>query len=325
MSHKFIHALLVHEFAASDGVVQFDLAVNPLSALLIHLKPLNDTGTLANFQTMLGLAGALDRVAVLHNGVSIKSYTGRDLVAMNYFRHGIMPMQASHLITNDIRRSMVIPLLFGTEVYSQSSCFPASRRGELTLELDVDISDTGYNGLRISIESIELPGAKPKEYERQVQLAAAFGSVGFNNIELPLGNLVRNLLLFGTTGFTGAAPAPTFGRMATMLDNQQVNYMATDFEVQHMMHGLKGGSPPTFDSRLVGTTVDGNSGTSVPSDGANSSVGSGGWGNYALLDFDPTLNDMYSINTSKADRFHLEVNAETADAWRVIPTERIKV
>jgi hypothetical protein len=315
----------VHEHLAVAGVSRFDLAVNPLSCLLLHLKPLNDTGTLANFQTMLGIAGALDRVAVLHNGVSIKSFSGRDLVAMNYFRHGIQPMQATHLITTNFRRSMVIPLLFGDQVYSQSSCFPASKRGELTLELDVDIADTGYDGMRISVESIELPGAKPKEYEKQVQLAATFGSTGFNDIELPLGNLVRSLLLFGTTGFTGAAPAPTFGRMAVMLDNEQFQYMATDFEVQHMMHGLKGGSPPSFDARLVGTTVDGNAGTSVPSDGANSSIGAGGWQNYALLDFDPTMNDMYSINTKGKDRFHLEVNAETADAWRIIPTERIKV
>lgn len=325
MSHRFIHSVQIQEFQAIGGVQQFDLAVNPLSVLLINLKPLNDTSTLANFETMLGIVGALDRVAVLNNGVSVKSFTGRDLAAMNYYRHGIMPMQAAHLITNNNRRSVVLPLLFGNEAYSQSSCFPASKRGELTIELDVDVAASGYDGMRISIESIELPGAKPKEYERQVQLSASFGATGVNDIELPLGNLVRNLLLFGTTPFTGAAPAPTFGRMASFLDNEQLNYTAHDFEVAHMMHGLKGGSPPTYDERVAFTTTDGTATTSQPSDGNPASIGAGGWQNYALMDFDPTSDDMYSISTAKASRFHLQVNAEAANAWRVIPTERIKV
>lgn len=326
MAKKFLHSVNIQErLIAADGVQQFDLAVNPLSVLLLTIRPLNDTGTLANFESYLGICGALDRITVLLNGVSVMSMTGRDAAALAFFRHGIVPMQANHVITNNDRRAVVLPILFGSEVYSQKSCFPATKRGELILEVDFDIAATGYDGVRFSVETIELPGAKPKEYERKVQNAVTFTATGLNDVELPIGNLVRGILCFGTTGFGGAAPSPTLGRMATYVNNEQMGYTSHDFEVAHMMSSLQGGGPPMFDERVTGTTVDGNAGTSVPSDGTNSSIGSGGWGNYAFLNFDPTGDDEYSFDTRGSSRFHLEVNAETANLARFVTIERIKV
>lgn len=326
-SRKFLHSINIHEQAiGSDGVMSFDLAVNPLSVLLLVLRPLNDTTTLADFASYMNIAGAMNRIAVLHNGVSVISMTGRDAAALAFFRHGVITMQANHDNTTNERRSFILPIWLGNEAYSQTSCFPASKRGELQLEIDFDIAATGYDGLRFGMETIELPGAKPKEYERKVQLSATFGATGLNDVELPLGNLNRGLLLFGTTPFAGASPAPTWGRIATYIDNEQVNYSAHDFEVAHMMSTLMGGQPPAVDEHIHGTTVDGNAGTSIPTIGAPHHVGSsGGWENYCYINFDPTGDDMYSLETKGASRFHIENNAETANAFRVIPVERIKV
>ena len=326
MGKRFLHSVNIQDQAiAADGVQQFDLAVNPLSVLLLTLRPLNDTGTLADFQTYMGIAGALNRISVLWNGVSVTSMTGRDAAALAYFRHGIMPTQANHDNVNNDRRAVVLPILMGNEIYSQRSCFPATKRGELVLELDFDIAATGYDGMRFSMETVELPGAKPKEYERKVQVAASFGATGLQDVELPIGNLVRGLLLFGTTGYTGASPAPTWGRMATYVDNEQVGYSATDFEVAHMMQNLQGGQPPMLDARQFGTTTDGTATTSQPSDPSAFNVGSGGFENYSFLSFDPTLDDEYALDTKGANRFHIENNAEAADAFRVVTVERIKV
>jgi len=321
MSHKFLHSVNIQErLISADGVQSYDLAVNPLSVLLLHLKPLNDTGTLSDFATYLNVAGAINRVAVLLNGVSVVSMTGRDAAAMAFFRHGITPMQASHQDTNNFRRSLVLPILMGSEIYSQRSCFPATKRGELILEVDFDIAATGYDGLRFAVETIELPGAKPKEYERKVQLSGTFGATGINDVELPLGNLNRGLLLFGTTAFTGASPAPTWGRVATYLDNEQHGYSAHDWEVAHMMSTLQGGQPPSMDDHIHLTVA------SPPQETANHhEVGQGGFENYAFLNFDPTGDDAYSLDASKSSRFHIEGNVETANAFRVVPVERVKV
>lgn len=330
----FLHSVQVNDqLVSADGIVSFDMAVNPLSAILIAIRPLNDTGTLASFQTYKGLCAAFNRVSVLYRGESIVSARGEDLAALNYFRHGMMPYQGQHDDTDNERRCAVLPILMGKHAYDVNSCFPASRRGELILELDCDIADTGYDGLRISVETIELLGARPKEYEKKVQITQTFGSTGDVDVDLPPGNVNRGILLFGTTPFAGATPAPTWGRVKVLLDNQEAGYAASDFEVTQMLHTLWGRQPPSYDGHMHRTTTDGNAQTAVATVSGPFNVGAGiagavdinSWLQYSWLDFDPTKDDTHSLDTRGKSRFHLRSIAETADAVRVIPVEVIKL
>ena len=67
-AHRLLIANSVaDQLIAADGVVQFDLAVNPLSVVLINIRPLNDTGTLGNFQRYLGLCDAINRITIGNN------------------------------------------------------------------------------------------------------------------------------------------------------------------------------------------------------------------------------------------------------------------
>lgn len=317
---KMLHSICRQEFLpAADGVETWDLAVNPLSMILLHLKPLNDTGTLANFQNLMGIAGAVNQVRVLYRGQSVFSMPGRDALALAYYRHGQLACDANGDDVDNERRSVVIPICLGRFPYDPSSCFPASRRGELVMEVDVDIADTGYDGLRMSCETVELLGAEPREYERKAVINQTFAATGDQNFELPIGHAVRGVLLFGTTDFDGAAPAPSWGRIQMLLDNQQVGYAGTDWEVAHMLHTLMGRLPPSADHHnhefepVAGVATLG-----PPRD-----VGKGGWSNYAFLDLDPTRDDTFSVETKGANSFLLRPVVETADACRVVPIEQI--
>lgn len=318
---KFLHSVSVQEQAISaDGIYNFDLAVNPLSVALICLRPLNDTGTLANFQSYRGIAAAMNRASILFRGETIVGMRGEDIAAFNYFRHGMMPFQGQHDDTDNERRCAVVPIVVGRAPYDPHSCFPASRRGELTLELDLDIADTGYDGLRLSVETIEILDAKPTEYEKKVQLTQTWAAVGDQDMDLPPGNPVRGCLLFGTTPFGGASPAPSWGRVRVLLDNQETGYGATDFEVAQMIHTLWGRQPPMYDAHIHRMTAN----TDTVTNGGPINVGTG-YENYAYLDFDVTRDDMFTIDTRNASRFHLRANAETADAVRAVPIEVIKL
>jgi hypothetical protein len=46
---------------------------------------------------------------------------------------------------------------------------------------------------------------------------------------------------------------------------------------------------------------------------------------HAFMDLDPLGDDAHSIDTADLSRFQLRCDAETANAVRVIPIERIKV
>src|SRR5687767_10336176 len=279
----FLHNISVQDqLISADGLQNFDLAVNPLSVVLLCLRPLNDTGTLTDFPSYIQLAQAMNRVSVLHNGTAVKSMRGEDLAAMNYFRHGIMPFQGQHDETNNERRCAVVPILMGRFPYDPNSIFPATKRGELILEIDFDIADTGYDGLRFSVETIEILDAKPKEFERAVQVQQTFGAVGDNDVDLAVRGMCRGILVWGTTPFAGATPAPSWGRMRTTLDSREVGYAGTDFEVAQMLHCLWGRQPPMYDFHkhnfepVAGTVTIGR-----PFD-----IGLD-WHQYAFMDFDP--------------------------------------
>lgn len=318
---RLLHSVAVQERAvATDTVEVMDLAVNPLSIVLIAIRPLNETSTLANYARYMDLVGSLNRVTILHRGQSIFSMSGRDAAALNYFRHGIMPRELNPDDTDNERRCVVLPILLGRFAYDPHCCFPASKRGELTLELDIDVADTGYDGYRFSVETVEILDANPKEYERKTSIAQTFAATGEQNFPLPTGNDVRGLLLFGTTSFTGAAPAPTWGRTSLFLDNQQHSISSSDFEVAAAINSLMGHQPPALDRHMHQMEPVAGIETSGPFE-----QGMGGWENYVWYDLDPTRDDMFSLATEKATSFQLRANVETADAARVVPIERVKV
>lgn len=313
---------------SADGVVTFDMGVNPLSSLFLCIRPLNDTGTLAAFQSYRGLCAALNRVTLLDRGESIISMTGQDMAAMNYFRHGIMPFQGQHDDTDNERRCAVLPLIIGRHVWDPRSCYPARMRGELQLEVDFDIADTGYDGLRFSVESLEFPGASPAEFERKVTISQTWAATGDVTMDLVPGRRLRGVLLFGTTPFAGAAPAPSWGRIKLMVDNRETFISASDFEVQQMSHCLVGRQPPMYDGHMH--RVDATAAVATqPTLSGPFNIGAGiagavdinSWMQYAFLDFDPTGDDTFGLDGTSAKMVRLAVNAETADAVRAVPVE----
>lgn len=318
---RFLHSVTVQEQAiGADGIYTYDLAVNPLSVVLLVFRPLNDTGTLSNFARYKAICAAANRVSVLFRGESIVSARGEDLAALNWFRWGIAPWEANHDNVDNERRAVVLPLIMGRYPYAPKSCFPATRRGELVLELDLDIADTGYDGLRLSVETIELLGANPSEYEKKVQITQTWAATGDQDMDLPPGNVNRGLLLYGTTGFGGASPAPSWGRTKVLLDNQEAGFAAVDFETAHMLTSLWGRQGYYGDHKH---TYDG-SAAGVSETASTFDVGED-YTNYAFLDYDPTGDDTFALDTRGHSRFHVRANAETADAVRCLPIEVIKV
>jgi len=319
-----VSKIVQEQAIASDSVQQFDLGVNPLSALMIGLRPLNDTGTLANFNRVMGLCLHALQIRVLYRGAAVFSCSAADLAALNYYRHGMIPFEANGDNTDNERRCLCLPLLLGRHAYDMDSCLPAAIRGELVLEVQFDIAITGSDGLRFDVEMIELPEANPSHYERKTTINRTFGATGFNDVPLSIGNVSRGLLLFGTTPFGGASPAPTWGRLETLLDNEQVGIAATDFEMLHQYHQLLGIMPPTGQRHSHIITVDGNAQTAVATLAGPHGEGLGeGWEQYAYIDLDPTRDDAHSIDTAGHNSWMLRVNAETADAVRIVQVERV--
>ena len=320
MASRFLRNLLVPNYIPlTDEVRTFDLPINPLSIILLMIRPLNDTGVLSNYARYRSICAAMNRVTVARNGQNVISMKGEDIAAFNWLRWGMQPWEANPDNVDNERRAVCLPIPMGRYPFHPTSCFPATKRGELTLELDVDIADTGYDGLQMTIETIELLDAKPKEFEKRTQLALTWPATGTNDMELPMGNLVRGILLFGTTGFAGAAPAPSWGRVKCLLDNVEAGFSNTDWECLFADGALWGRQPNLGDHRhTVNAAGAGVEETTSVFDVQEDFT------NYAFMDFDPTGDDLYALDTSKANSFKLRAEAETADAVRAVVIESMK-
>lgn len=324
----FLHRVIVQDQAiAADSVLTFDMSPNPLSVLLLCLRPLNDTGTLANFNFYRSIAAAMNRVSIIQDGVSIQSFRGEDLVAMNLFRRGVLPIQGNADNVDNERRCVVVPMYFGRWPYSSKSCLPGRPKGQTVLEVDFDIADTGYDGLRFSCESIEMPDAKPTEFERILQVTQTFAAASAQDVDLPItGDRLRGVLLFGTTGFGGASPAPSWGRVGLAIDGREAGYQSTDFEVAMTIGQVWGRQGPAFPhGHTVNAAGAGIEETTATFDqgAGESGVAADGWNNYAWLELDPTGDDAHSLSTKDKSSVRLLALAETADAVRAYGVERV--
>lgn len=318
---QFIHSILQTNVAiAADGDQVYDLPVNPLSVILLHISPLNETSTIGNYALLGALLSALDNVRVDHKGSAVVNLNGYDLAMLAMLWHGRPIWQSNAVETDDDRRSIVVPIMFGRRPWDSKECFPETKKGELQMTVTWDIADTGFDGLRISIETIELPDAVPDYVQKVTTLAQTFAATGQNDIDLPIGNVLRAVLLWGTTSYAGATPAPTLGQLQVLVDNRQVLYSATDWEVARAIHGLMGRPfPPDFRHIHSGTYT-----TTVAGDSLEPEIGLSKDAYYLLLPFDVTGDDEYSLETAGSGRVHVRATAEAAEAVRVLPIERVQ-
>lgn len=316
----YTHSILAsNQVISADGDVTYDLPVQPLSVLLVHISPLNNTGTIADYRLLELLLSAVDTIRVSWKGDPIFNLSGVDAAVLAMLWHRVPIWQSNAVETNDDRRSIVLPILFGRRAYMQNECFPRSLKGELRVTITWDIADTGFDGLRISLETIELPDATPAFVQKATALAQTFGATGQNEIDLPVGNTLRGILLFGTTGFAGATPAPSLGEIAFLVNNRHTHVVGSDFEVLRGTHGLVHVPfPPDFRHIHSGTYV-----TTVAGDSREPEIGASLDDNYTLINLDPTWDDEYAVETAGVGRVHLRIDAETADAVRAIPIERV--
>lgn len=304
---------------AADAVDSFDLPTDPISALMIEIAPLQESSTFTTYEAFAAILDSLNDIRVFRGGLRIFEASGRDAWALARHQHHVTAMQSGQLNTDNIRRNVILPILFGRWLGDPEYAIPATRAGQLTIEIDHDIASAGYDDLQYSIEALELPGSTPRNFFRRTTINQTFGATGIQTIDLPLQGDIWGLLLWQTTAYTGAAPAPSFGRVRVLKDGVAVGYDGSDIQVAKALAAMAGMGPSRYDDHVHFADLD----AGADADTEPVEVQQGADANYVYLPFDFRRDGMYAITGRGAGRFQLEANAETADAVRVIPVEAL--
>ena len=319
----FLHSRLVQNEALTAGgaVRSDDLPVNPLTAILITLLGQNDA---INVQaSWANIMADLSRVEVLYKGQSIISGSLADLAAMYYHLTGHFPfLGRSSAEADEANWFVTVPILFGPRPFDKRWCFPAVRRGELQLQCTPGAAFTDQNDVQLQIEPIELLDAQPERFLKYTTISKTPTAAGDHDVDLPLGNNIRGVQLFGTTVPVDGAVTTSIDQLRMLVDNVEHGYAFTNWE------SLRGESAFYRDQPWVGAELVSRLTGGAPAANDDSRAVESPTSflrQYAYLQYAPFDLDDYLLKTGGKGRVHLRITAGDTGAIRVMPVEEIPV
>jgi len=317
---RFLHSmpLPTRDFPASATLGPLDLPVNPLSLVLLNFELTNAADGAAAIESALDdLLTNVSSVIIKHKGENIISGQLRDLVAVNAMVGRRFPgWDRMNSRTGNIRR-VTVPLGFGRASYDPTECFPATSRGNLTLELTRGANPAAFTDVNLIVETVELIEADPAKYLKYTPQATT-AVVGQFEQTLPIGNPYAALVFFDTGIATLDTGLSSWGQVKLLKDNVEQYYPLSD--AQNLAGLLNMQMRQAFPEwGHVHATIDAIAAGALTSD--FKTPASQGLRGYFAMDFDPNRDDMYLLETAGAADIKLRATGTSATAVRVTPVE----
>jgi len=311
--------LIPDQAQAADGVVSFDLPVNPLSVVLLTVEALNETVALTTYSSITALLNMITDVRIAYRGATIIGGSLSDLSVMFNALSKWPTIQGNKINTDNAVRALTVPLCFGRRPYDPLECFPATRRGDLVLTLTTDVAVVGADALILQAETIELLEATPERFTKVTTTQKTVNAIQEHDVELPIGNDLLGVLLFAQSVPTGAVRTSTIGQLALEVDNVETILAETRWE--SMRADLSRRLADRHERPHIHHTA------AAPGNSTEQQEAFSYIDNYAYLDLDPLIDGMYALKTAGAARVNLRVTSEVANAAadRYLPIELVNI
>jgi hypothetical protein len=297
---KFIRSNLLKGYTTATEVKKLDLPVNPLSHLIISIDGYNATDE----ATLAEILAFLNSATVSRGGSTIFSLQSEDWYMQNAYLFRSNPILTGKLATDNLHRSLGLIIPFGRRTFDPSECFPATKKGELTLTMDVTVPSASLDNSTLYIDAVELPNANPSHYLKStMKVITAPGATGDNEVELPIGNDILAILLRLTT--FPATSSHTFGVDAVSI---KVNNDEEGYAYATTMTML---ADTMFRLQLQGGTIAAQ-GTIVPD-------------NALFIDYDPHGDGEFALKTAGASSVKAVLEMGVDEATYMTILERVEV
>lgn len=297
---RFIHSNLVNARTAATEVLKIDLPVNPLSHLIITLDGYNATDE----ATLAEIIAFINKVTISHMGTTVFEAESEDISGVQTYILGSMPELTQSIATDNAARSLSLIIPFGRRLFNPNECFPATKKGELTLSLDYTAPSSSMDNGQLYIDAVEIIDASPAQYLKTTMLSvSAPGATGDNDTDLPIGNDIICVQLRMTT--FPATSSHTYGATTAkiLVDNTEYGY---SLATAHALVGFK----PFYRN-------------SLPRDIA--AFGNEYPDNIVWLDFDPYFAGEYLLPTEGKSSVKLRANMGVDEALYLTILELVKV
>jgi hypothetical protein len=308
-------------FAAGDAAITDNLPVNPLSFVDVTIRGAAAAAlTLPTYAQMLGV---LSRIEVLFKGSSIISVSPADLFFLQSVNRWLRGVAQPHADTGADRWAITLRVSFSRMPYWIKEGFPASRAGELQIRYTPAAAFVGVQTPSLNVETEEILDGTFANYLKYTTISRTPPATGESDVDLPIGNDISGVLLFGTTVPTGTAVTASMREVRLLIDNQEALVPRTRWDTLHQQ-ALEFSTPGQWLLEHVHRLAAGAPAGDALVEAAQQ-TGVHIFANYGWLTFDPLLDDAYLFHTNGRSQVKLRINADVADAQRIVPVELIKV
>lgn len=215
---RFNYSSIVLDRTSATEVLPIDLPIRPISHLIVTMDGQNmtDENTLAELLTFI------NTITVSHLGRTIYNLESEDAYAQNCYLYGNRPVLTGKIGTDNLNRSLSLIIPFGRKLFDEQECYPATKKGELTLNLDLTVLGTTWDEGILNVNVVELPDATPSKYlKTTLKTITAPGATGENDVGLPIGNEIVAIALRMTSYYAAAASTLGIESVKTLVDNSE--------------------------------------------------------------------------------------------------------
>jgi len=305
----------------SDGTYTWDLPTEPISHLIVRVKCLNaGSNTKA---TLAQILGAVEKIEIANPDFTVFSLTGFEMYVLSCLLLGHDIWQENVINTDNAVRVVPLIIPFGKKLYNPHECYPAQPKAETNLKITYDIADTGYDNLSFHIEAVTLPDANPTQYIRATRKRKTPSSTGEDDVDFSTGIIYRGILMYSTTIRSGTSDTNTIDYVKLLLDNKEHYISQAYWEELHAQLMLR--LSPTYfwanHFHMENTASSYTQNADTESDELSATT----LGHYAYIDFDPTGDDSYLLDTTNVGDMKLRVSFGDTNEAVFIPIELVKL
>lgn len=317
----FTHSVVVPNETVTAGTSpSYDLPVSPLSFLAFTIKfAQNQANTQLSFANV---AAMLSKLEVLYKGSAVCALNGIDLMAAGLlvcdFESWCVNLTG---LDNDLLAfTFLVP--FGRQMYSPIEAYPSTSRGELVLTPTWAASFTQIDGVSLQVEAVELPGATPERFLKMTSSSVTPSATGEFDVELPIGNQISDVILFGTTIPALNVATTTIQSISIRKNNSEFMYSKTHFETLHNIAGRLRAAPGYYSAhthQMAAAAFAQYDHVTFPSP-ANHILP-----NHLLVPFDVGRSGTHILRTDDANDLCIRIDAGDTNAVRVNPCEIVAI
>lgn len=318
---RYLRSTLFTNETVTAGAVpmQRDLPVNPLSFLLVTLR--FQTLAALTLPSLANVLGVFTNVEVLQKGATVFGASLAD--AFRIVGHVWRRWPRLFRLNDDVNATsfLTVPIPFSRVPYWTEEAFPAVRKGDLSLKLTIAAAFTAITGVQLQVETLEILDADPRRFMKVTTGAKTPADTNEHTVDLPIGNDILGILLFGTTVPAGTSFNASIRTVKLLLDNVEFQTALGNFESLHGENLVRHGAmyDPTslriLENLAAAYTQNVESGAPADLDGDAA--------NYLYLDYDPLTDGQYAIKTAGRASVQLKIKPDVADAIRTLPVELV--